>query len=123
MTFQYTDAFVTLATFHLENLVSFYTIFLGIKPTTYTQNIYAEFQLPGLKLGIFQPKQTHFYEFENSAKSKMSFCLEVSDLETAIVHLTVLGYPPSGEIINASHGREIYAYDPDCNRIIIHQSK
>ncbi|NMG10309.1 VOC family protein [Brasilonema sp. UFV-L1] len=122
MTFQYTDAFVTLGTFDLENLVAFYTSFLGITPTIYTPNIYAEFQPPGLKLGIFQPKHTHFSEFENSAKSKMSLCLEVSDLESVIAHLTVLGYP-LGEMINSSHGREIYAYDPDGNRIIIHQLK
>ncbi|QDL10632.1 glyoxalase [Brasilonema octagenarum UFV-E1] len=123
MTFQYTDAFIALATFDLENLVGFYTQFLSIEPTTYIPNIYAEFRLPSLKLGIFQPKQTHFSEFEHSAKSKMSLCLEVSDLESVIAHLSVLGYSPPGEIITASHGKEIYAYDPDGNRIIIHQSK
>lgn len=123
MTFQYTDAFVTLATFDIENLVGFYTQFLGVEPTTYIPDIYAEFRLSSLKLGIFQPKQIHLSEFENSAKSKMSLCLEVSDLESVIAHLTMLGHSPPGEIITASHGREIYAYDPDGNRIIIHQSK
>ncbi|WP_017317091.1 VOC family protein [Mastigocladopsis repens] len=122
MTFQYTNAFVTLATFHIEKLVDFYTQFLGIDPAIYIPNVYAEFQFPSLKLGIFKPKQTHFSEFENSNKSKMSFCLEVNDLESAIAHLTTLGYPPPGEIITASHGKEIYAYDPDDNRIILHQS-
>ncbi|MBW4634469.1 MAG: glyoxalase [Iphinoe sp. HA4291-MV1] len=123
MTFQYIDAFVTLATFRIENLVGFYTQFLGIEPTTYIPNIYAEFQLPSLKLGIFKPKQTHFSEFENPTKSKMSLCLQVSHLESAIAHLTALGYPPPGEIINASHGKEIYTYDPDGHRIILYQSK
>lgn len=123
MTFQFTEAIVTLATFHLETLVGFYTHFLSIEPTTYIPNVYAEFQLPSLKLGIFKPKQTDFSEFENSAKSKMSLCLEVSNLESAIAQLTALGYPPPGAIITASHGREIYAYDPDGNRIILHQSK
>jgi hypothetical protein len=122
MTFQFTEAIVTLATFHLETLVGFYTHFLSIEPTTYIPNVYAEFQLPSLKLGIFQPKQTHFSEFENSAKSKMSLCLEVSNLESAIAQLSRLGYPPPGAIITASHGKEIYAYDPDGNRIILHQS-
>ncbi|NMG18377.1 VOC family protein [Brasilonema bromeliae] len=123
MTFQYTDAFVTLATFQIENLVGFYTQFLGIEPTTYIPNIYAEFRLPSFKLGIFQPKQIHFSEFENSAKSKVSLCLEVSDLESVIAYLSVLGCSPPKEVMTASHGREIYAYDPDGNRIIIHQSK
>jgi hypothetical protein len=52
----------------------------------------------------------------------MSLCLEVSDLEDAIAHITALGFPPPGEILTASHGREIYAYDPDGNRLILHQS-
>jgi hypothetical protein len=49
-------------------------------------------------------------------------CLEVNNLEDVIAHLTDLGYPPPGEIAIASHGREIYAYDPDGNRLILHQS-
>ncbi len=119
---QFTDAFVTLATVHLETLVKFYTQFLGIESTNIIPNVYAEFQLRGLKLGIFKPKNTQFSEFENSEKSKMSLCLEVRDLENAIAHLTALGYPPTAEIKTASHGREIYAYDPDSNRLILHQS-
>ncbi len=122
MTFQFTEAIVTLATFKIDKLVIFYTDFIGIKPAIYIPNVYAEFQFTNLKLGIFKPKQTDFSEFENSAKSKMSLCLEVSNLESAIAHLTALGYSPPGAIITASHGREIYAYDPDGNRIILHQS-
>jgi predicted enzyme related to lactoylglutathione lyase len=53
----------------------------------------------------------------------MSICWEVSDLEAALDRLRKMGYQPPGEIINASHGREIYAYDPDGNRMIIHESK
>jgi catechol 2,3-dioxygenase-like lactoylglutathione lyase family enzyme len=123
MAIKCTDALVTLATTNWENLVSFYTDILGEKSTQHIPNVYAEFHLPGVRLGIFQPKQAHRSEFENSAKSKMSLCLEVSDLEDAIAHLTSLGYSPPGQISTASHGREIYAYDPDGNRIILHQSK
>ena len=50
-------------------------------------------------------------------------CLEVADLERAIACLSELGYSPPGEIITASHGREIYAYDPTGNRLILHQSQ
>lgn len=123
MVFQYTDAFVTIATTDLENVVLFYTNFFGKKPIKVIPNVYGEFQLIGVKLGIFQPKKTNESEFINSLKSKISLCLEVSNLEDAIAHLTALGYPPPGEITTASHGREIYAYDPDGNRIILHQSK
>jgi catechol 2,3-dioxygenase-like lactoylglutathione lyase family enzyme len=122
MLLRYTDALVTIATINLDNLVNFYTNFLGQKPTTLIPNIYAEFQLPGVRLGIFKPKKINEPEFATSAKSKISLCLEVSSLENAIAHLTTLGYPPQGEISIASHGREIYAYDPDGNRLILHQA-
>ena len=119
--FQCTNAFVTLASVNIESLVDFYTQLLGQAPTSYIPNIYAEFQLPGLQLGIFKPKVTNKQEFE-SGKSGMSLCLEVKDLEGAIAHLTSLGYPPPGKILTASHGKEIYAYDPEENRLILHQS-
>jgi hypothetical protein len=51
----------------------------------------------------------------------MALCLEVPNLEEAIAHLTSLGYPPTSTIITASHGREVYAADPDGNWLILHQ--
>ncbi|MEH2113797.1 VOC family protein [Nostoc sp.] len=159
MVLHYTKAFVTIASVNWKNLVNFYTKLLEQKPILLTPNIYAEFNLVGMRLGIFQPKNTNESEFElmcndkpfgfesdtlglaNAAlrtgtaktttpaplyfytKSKISLCLEVSNLEDAIAHLTSLGYPPPGEISIASHGREIYAYDPDGNRLILHQAK
>lgn len=123
MVFQCTDAFVTLAAVDLETIVRFYTNIFCQEPVTYIPNVYAEFQMRSLRLGIFRPKETHRAEFSNSGKSGLSLCLEVSDLEGAIAHLTALGYPPPGEILTASHGREIYAYDPAGNRLILHQSQ
>jgi predicted enzyme related to lactoylglutathione lyase len=122
MIFQYTDALVTIATVNFDNLVSFYTQFLGQNPTNLMPNVYAEFQFSGLRLGIFQPKSTDEAEFETTAKSKISLCLEVNNLEAAIAHLISLGYPPPPNMTIASHGREIYAYDPDGNRLILHQA-
>jgi len=114
--------FVTIATSKLDILVQFYTNLMGVEPESYIPQIYAEFQLTNLRLGIFQPKEAQSQEFD-TGKSPISLCFEVSELESAIAHITALGYPPPGEIINASHGREIYAYDPDGNRIIFYQSK
>ena len=122
MSFQCTEAFVALATHNFEDLVNFYTHFLSQNPSNHINNVYAEFQLAGLKLGIFKPKESHLSEFNDSFKSSMSLCLEVKDLEQVMSHLESLGHPPFGEINNASHGREIYAYDIDGNRIILHQS-
>ncbi|KZL48402.1 glyoxalase [Nodularia spumigena CENA596] len=121
MVFQYTEALVTIASVNFDKLVDFYTQLLNKKPTSLIPKVYAEFQLPGVRLGIFQPQKNHRSEFANSANSQMSLCLEVSNLEQAIAHLAKLGYPPPGEISTASHGREIYAYDPEGNRLILHQ--
>ncbi|MEH2055210.1 MAG: VOC family protein [Nostoc sp.] len=132
MVFQYTNAFVTIASVNFEKLVNFYIQLLEQKPVFLIPNVYAEFNLVSMRLGIFKPKNTNESEFEAMSndnqlsvytKSKMSLCLEVSNLENAIAHLTVLGYPPPGNISIASHGREIYAYDPDGNRLILHQAK
>ena len=117
-----TAAFMTLATRDLDRLLLFYTNFWQQKPQIYRQNVYAEFQIAGLRLGIFQPDKSNNAEFANSCNSSMSLCLEVENLESAIAHLTNIGYPPPGEIVIASHGKEVYAYDPDGNRLILHQS-
>ncbi len=119
---QYNDALMTLATLNLEKLVIFYSKILGQEPTNLIPNVYAEFQVMRMKLGIFQYKASAKGEFECYVPGKMSLCLEVMDLESAIACFTDCGYPPPGSMIIASHGREIYAYDPDGNRIILHQS-
>ncbi|MGQ4646481.1 VOC family protein [Lyngbya aestuarii] len=123
MAFQCTSALVTLAATDFELIIRFYAQLLRQEPQPYLLNVYAEFQLPSLRLGIFRPQATHLVEFENSSKSAMSLCLEVNDLEGVISHLNTLGFPPPGEITTASHGREIYAYDPEGNRLIIHQAR
>lgn len=122
MTFQPQAAFVTLAAPDLEKLVQFYRQLLGREPTCHRPHIYAEFQLPELRLGLFQPQASQQAEFLNQGRSSLSLCLQVSDLETAIRHLTRLGYPPSGQIQAASHGREVYAYDPIGNRLILYEA-
>jgi catechol 2,3-dioxygenase-like lactoylglutathione lyase family enzyme len=117
-----TSALVTLASSNFDAVVDFYTQFLEISPQPYRANVYAEFGLFGLRLGIFCPKASNRSEFSHPRQSGMSICLEVESLESAIDRLSRLGYPPPGDITTASHGREIYAYDPDGNRLILHQS-
>lgn len=121
MKLNYSDIFVTLSTDKIELMVDFYSQLLNQSPTIYQPPIYAEFQLEKLRLSIFQPKSERQAEFSNHSSS-MSLCLEVENLVQAIAHISALGYPPPGEIIEASHGREIYAYDPGKNRLILHQS-
>ena len=120
MNFNYSDVFVAISTTDIQALVEFYSQILQIQPTI-DRPFYAEFSLEKLRIGIFQPKPERQSEFANQSSS-MSLCLEVENLERAIACFVQLGYPPPGEIIEASHGREIYAYDPMGNRLILHQS-
>ena len=117
-----TGAFVTIASINFDQVIEFYTQFLELTPQPYIPDVYAEFAIAGLKLGIFCPKPSNYDEFKQPSQSGMSLCLEVVSLEDSIDKLTQLGYPPTGQITTASHGREIYAYDPDGNRLILHQS-
>jgi hypothetical protein len=121
MNLSYSDIFVTLSTDNIQLMVDFYSQLLNQPPKIYQPPIYAEFQLKKLRLAIFRPKAERQAEFSNHSSS-MSLCLEVKNLVQAIAHISDLGYPPPGEIIEASHGREIYAYDPGKNRLILHQS-
>ncbi len=96
---------------------------MQLNTKNYIPNTYGEFQLEKLRIAIFKPKEPHIIEFNNSKNSGLSICLEVVDLAKAIAKITAMGYPPPGEIITASHGREIYAYDPTDNRLILHESR
>lgn len=122
MDWNFSDIFVTIASDDLQILVDFYSQLWQKPPDIYFPAVYAEFKLDKLRLGIFQPKPERQQEF-NNLSSGMSLCIEVENLSQAIASLTALGYPPSGEIIEASHGKEIYAYDPANNRLILHESK
>lgn len=115
-------AIVTIATPQLDPLLAFYAALLGHPPHPYTPQVYAEFQLPSLRLGIFQIRPRDRQEFANRGKSSLSLALEVSDLDAAIDQLRTLGYPPPGPIIAAAHGHEVYAYDPMGNRLILYTS-
>jgi predicted enzyme related to lactoylglutathione lyase len=117
-----TAALVTIASVNFDLIVGFYQQFLGSAPDRYLPTVYAEFSISGLRLGIFCPKSTNRDEFGHPSQSGISLCLEVANLEDSIDKLAQIGYPPSGKITTASHGREIYAYDPDGNRLILHQS-
>ena len=113
------SAYVALAGKNLAVLVSFYQGLFERAPQVYIPERYAEFRLPSLKLALFKPgDETEFM----GAAGSISLCLEVEDLVNAIAALTNLGYPPPGNIIRASHGQEIYGYDPAGNRLILHQS-
>ena len=77
MDVQCTAAFLTLAVAEVEVVAQFYARLLGQAPSLQTSR-YVEFQLPGLRLGIFQPRIAHQTEYQ-TCKGCMSLCLEVED--------------------------------------------
>ena len=115
------EAFLTIGTEKFTEVVDFYRQFLSQEPNPHNPMKYAEFQLQGLRLAIFYPKSDHKAEFSQSQGSGLSLCLTVKDLDSAIARLKNLGYSPTAEIQTSSHGREIYAYDPAHNRLILYQ--
>lgn len=118
---QVSTVFVALAD-PIGNLAEFYQAFFDMEPTLQVPRVYTEFELPGLRLGIFNPKPDHIAEFAGRA-ANMSLCIEVECLEAAIDRLRQIGYAQPIAIMTASHGRETYAYDPAGNRLIVHESR
>lgn len=64
MIVQCTNVFVSLPKVDVEKLVQFYTELFGKYPVNYIPNIYGDFQVPGLGLGIFKPREKHRQEWE-----------------------------------------------------------
>ncbi|MEM6425894.1 MAG: VOC family protein [Cyanobacteria bacterium P01_H01_bin.119] len=114
------DAFVALAGQDFPRLVGFYQQLLERAPQPLIPQIYAEFQLPGLRLAIFNPKAGR--EFNGPSSGAMSVCLEVKNLDAAIAHVRQIEGSTLSAMMTASHGREIYLFDPAGNRLILHQT-
>lgn len=125
------EVFVVLATPQIERATRFYGALFAIAPHQEIPGVYSEFRLPGLKLGLFSPHADHQAEFA-AGGGAMSLCLEVASLEQAIAQVQAAQatlaasdratVPPLGAITTASHGREVYAYDLDGNRLILHEA-
>jgi hypothetical protein len=122
MGLNYTTCFVAIADLDGHTLTRFYQALLEQDPAVDIPDVYAEFVLSGMRIGLFKPSNTHRTEFASLSSGSMSLCIEVESIESAIAHLTTLGYPPPGPIQHTSHGREIYGYDPQGNRLILHEA-
>jgi catechol 2,3-dioxygenase-like lactoylglutathione lyase family enzyme len=114
-------AFVTIGASNWEKSREFYQLLLDQAPLTIIPNAYAEFQLPGLRLGIYRPGPVGSISRSPVDQGHLSLCLTVDSLEAALDHLAAIGHPVEGPIGIASHGREAFAADPDGNRLILYQ--
>jgi len=116
----YRHVFLTLASPNLDRLVSFYQALFNQPPHPHQPGRYAEFRLPALTLGLFQPAADQGAAFVPRPNPTLALCLEVPSLDQAIATCTALGCTVPEPIRHASHGQEVYVYDPDGNRIILH---
>jgi predicted enzyme related to lactoylglutathione lyase len=118
---EYSTGLTTIATLDFDLMVKFYQQLLGKAPYSYQPDSYAGWKIPGLELGIFRPHPSQQDQFAAPSQSSrpISLCLEVADLEQAMVLAAQIGRV--SVVMIASHGRECYLYDPDDNRIILHE--
>ncbi|AMV36660.1 VOC family protein [Planctomyces sp. SH-PL62] len=122
MAIQFTEAFAAIGSGDFEASVTFYTAILGREPDVRTNDVHAEFHLPGgFHLAIFRPRADGADRFRNppDRQGGLSLVFVVADVESAAVELARFGGPSPSPIMRGSHGREIYGYDPDGNRIIL----
>lgn len=120
MSSAYSEVFVAIAAVDLAPVVQFYETVFACKPTQVQGDRYAEFQFGTLRLGIFKPATANEAEFPPRTNS-LSLCVEVDDLDSFIERLRSLDIPVTGSMTTASHGREIYIYDPLGDRLILHE--
>lgn len=118
----YTYARIAIAAINFDEMQQFYTRILQQEPTSRIRDVFVEYQLPELRLDLFQPREANRPEFQRNTRSTMNIVLEVRDIEAAAKHFASVGCQP-GKIIDAFHGKEFYAYDPAQNRLIVHQEK
>lgn len=120
------SALMAIATPQFSLMTAFYQRLLGQEPQPFQANRYAEFQLPGLCLALFLPQPDQEPEFAQPEASPVSVCLKLTDLEAAIAQIKTIEQElivdcRMGEVAIASHGQELYIYDPQGNRIILYQ--
>jgi predicted enzyme related to lactoylglutathione lyase len=116
----YTKAFVTIAAPQWGRSIAFYSQLLHQEPEGLQADRYGAFDLGGWKLVIYCPKLGE--QAPPTPYPTLSLCFQVPDLDATLAHLARLNLDP-GPIQTASHGREVYLYDPDGNRIILYEPR
>lgn len=100
---------VSIATADLARLEAFYTALFKAPPQFWQGDRYCEYHVANLRLGLYSSNNSRFV----TVASAMSLCVQVAELEPWLT--------PDMVVKTASHGREVEVYDPDGNRIVLHE--
>lgn len=105
---------LSIATANLDQLQAFYQNLLGMPPTVTLPRVYVEFRLTGLRLGLYT---SHHPDFK-ACRGASSLCLQVNSLDPMLANWADHLVSPVREDF---HGREVDLWDPDGNRVVIHE--
>jgi catechol 2,3-dioxygenase-like lactoylglutathione lyase family enzyme len=119
MDFVITRSLVTIAAIDWAATLSFYQDLLQQAPPALQPDRYAEFQLTDCRIALYAPRATETPIPQ--PYPSLSLCLHVQSLEGAIVQLQSRNITIPEGIQHSGHGREIYIYDPNGNRIILYE--
>lgn len=120
----YQKGLIALGAARFEEVVAFYEKLFGTKPIDAIGQSYVEFDIAGLRIGIFKPRETNLEKFENKDRDGhgLSICFQLQHLDDLIAECRAKGFD-IGDPITTRHGREAFLYDPQHNRLIFSQMK
>ncbi len=95
MPLNHTSALVTIAAPNFDRLVDFYKALFTQEPIAFIPTVYAEFQLPGLKLGIYHPKANPEPQTPNSELKTQNSKLKTQNISHGDAKRTKLKTPNS----------------------------
>lgn len=120
----YQKGLIALGAAHFEEVIQFYEKLFGTKPADAIGQSYVEFNVAGLRLGIFKPREHNVEKFENKSREGhgLSICFQLQNLDELIAECRAKGFEIT-DPIPTKHGREAFLYDPQHNRLIFSQMR
>lgn len=110
-------ALVALQARDFERAVAFYKEVLGLPMTFRHESYWAEFQAPGLAIGIAAAGDDAVV-----GGGTISLCFEVRAIDSVVAGLRSRGISFLGPVRDTFHGKEAYFTDSEGNPIVLHEA-
>jgi predicted enzyme related to lactoylglutathione lyase len=110
-------ALVSLQARDFERAVAFYKDVLGLPMTFRHESYWAEFQAPGLAIGIEAAADDAVV-----GGGTIALCFEVRRIENVVAGLRTRGISFVGPVRETFHGKEAYFADSEGNPLLLHES-